>query len=394
MRIEAITVGQLRAFAESEIAKAGPNGWVPITRQRAVAQAANPYAVADDVALLVAYSGDKCVGYLGILPGRLRDATCFHKVNWVSTIFVEPAYRNHGTAVQLLESARFLGYDLIAAEAADSAARLYRACRFRAFGPLVSYRATAPPPDWEPICSFPMRIARRVGVAVGLDSPSLAKRIEGCRARYASFRRAGTFAQLAKLLNGDPDALTYERSNEPFAGNDQPNFDLSPLNIRQPHFYRGPEIADWMLRYKWVLPQAEARDNVRYPFSNTRHSFFFVRLSLFGPSLRPAGEAVLSISRRSETDPGNMKVLDFRLESETSTRAFVGVLLDAASRAEIAAIDFPSELRLGPFAGDGPLVVESRQREYFCVSAKPDGPLASALGDIALSFCDGDTPFV
>ena len=73
IRIEHIPVSELETFAEQAISEAGPGGYVPISMQRAIAHAHNPYAQPDDVALLAAIDGDnEVVGYFGILPILLK----------------------------------------------------------------------------------------------------------------------------------------------------------------------------------------------------------------------------------------------------------------------------------------------------------------------------------
>jgi len=74
IRIEHIKIKDLVTFAEGVIAASSEGQFVPISMQRAVAHAHNPYASKDDVALLVAInSHEEVVGYFGILPLILRE---------------------------------------------------------------------------------------------------------------------------------------------------------------------------------------------------------------------------------------------------------------------------------------------------------------------------------
>ena len=65
IRYTYIKVKDLPALADENITGAAPGKFIPITRHRAAAMAANPYADPDDVGMTVAYKGDELVGYFG-----------------------------------------------------------------------------------------------------------------------------------------------------------------------------------------------------------------------------------------------------------------------------------------------------------------------------------------
>ena len=86
IRIDYIKVGDLPEFAEGIISKSTPGQFVPITLQRAIAHAKNPYADDDDVGLLVAVDEDEeVVGYFGIMPMLLRVNEDTFKTHWFTT---------------------------------------------------------------------------------------------------------------------------------------------------------------------------------------------------------------------------------------------------------------------------------------------------------------------
>jgi len=79
---EHVKVSELIDFAERAIRAAQPGQFVPITRQRALAHAHNPYAGPEDIALLAAIDGDdEVVGYFGILPMRKPCKRLFVSIN-------------------------------------------------------------------------------------------------------------------------------------------------------------------------------------------------------------------------------------------------------------------------------------------------------------------------
>ncbi len=58
---------------------------IPITTHRALAQIRNPRARPEDVALLVAYDGDRICGYIGVLPELIFLKGRTHMVGWLTT---------------------------------------------------------------------------------------------------------------------------------------------------------------------------------------------------------------------------------------------------------------------------------------------------------------------
>ena len=63
-----ILLKDLVPWAEEIVSKAGEGDFVPITLHRAEAMAANPYGAPEDVSMIAAYLGEKCVGYFGVMP--------------------------------------------------------------------------------------------------------------------------------------------------------------------------------------------------------------------------------------------------------------------------------------------------------------------------------------
>lgn len=64
-----IKVGELIAFVSSTFYKNA--NIIPITPQRAISQANNPYAQPEDIALILALDDDeKIMGYIGVIPGK------------------------------------------------------------------------------------------------------------------------------------------------------------------------------------------------------------------------------------------------------------------------------------------------------------------------------------
>ena len=135
IRVAAIQVKNLLSFSESVISQAAPGDFIPITIQRAEAQASNPYAAPEDVALLVAYNGEELVGYFGILPIMLQHRDDTSKVHWFTTWMVNPKLRGAGVGSALMQAALDLDKDFMIV-GSKPARRVCRKFGFFDFEPL------------------------------------------------------------------------------------------------------------------------------------------------------------------------------------------------------------------------------------------------------------------
>ena len=114
IRFEHIKVKDLQEFAERVLGNSRKGQFVPITMQRAIAHANNPYAAKNDVGLLVAIdSDDEVVGYFGILPLLLRNGDECFKANWFTTWSVSSKVRGRGVGAQLMAEALSLKLDYL-----------------------------------------------------------------------------------------------------------------------------------------------------------------------------------------------------------------------------------------------------------------------------------------
>jgi hypothetical protein len=140
LEIQPITVAEIDDFALRTAAERERIGNVPVSRWRARAWQANPCATADDVVLLVAWFGGRCIGYFGLMPGRLQVHGEIETVNWSSTFYVEEEYNHTCAAIVMLQEATRLGRHLFLTGFSPPVGQLYQATGFRPLGPL-SYLA-------------------------------------------------------------------------------------------------------------------------------------------------------------------------------------------------------------------------------------------------------------
>jgi len=87
IRIEILNKIQLKGYIDSP--DFYHSDFVPISKHRAISHINNPRAGDDDILLLLAYEGDKLVGYLGVLPDFIYIDEKPNKIGWLSCIYVE-----------------------------------------------------------------------------------------------------------------------------------------------------------------------------------------------------------------------------------------------------------------------------------------------------------------
>lgn len=103
MEIKTLTPAQLKTFIRTDEFKTMPV--IPISTHRALSHCVNPRVEADDVIMLLAYEGEKMVGYLGVLADRIFNDSGSFKCGWLSCMWVDPNMRGKGIAKQLLATA-------------------------------------------------------------------------------------------------------------------------------------------------------------------------------------------------------------------------------------------------------------------------------------------------
>ena len=112
VRVEAIRVMDLPAFARAAAADPVRYAVLPIPPMRADAQAKNPLARPDDIGLIVGYVGDRCAGFLGLLPGAIEFQGRRHPMSSLTGFYVAPGDRTSGLGTMLPLNAIGLGRDL------------------------------------------------------------------------------------------------------------------------------------------------------------------------------------------------------------------------------------------------------------------------------------------
>jgi GNAT superfamily N-acetyltransferase len=368
-RILPIRVVDLEGFA-GRCEHAATEEVLPLTAHRARAHAANPYAAPDDVGLLVAYERDRCVGYLGLMPGRLRIGERLEKMYWLSTWYVHPQHRNTSLGATLMLRALSLECDLVVTGISLEAERVYRALALREVGPLEYISLTRAKPHRVPLQWPPgtWRLSRL------LTAAGKWRARHKWRARFRSF----------------DDELRIDRWR--YRARPSVSSPITPSGeTGDVAFHRGPEIVNWMLTYPWI-GEHRTRKPSGYFFSDVRDAFRHVLLAVHNAS-DDAYRGFVTLSLSANGGRSTLKVLDHALPLDERDACLTCLALACAERCGIQRVELPKCCRSAAETFGKSWRLQRHRRVYFCHPRSADSPLATALDSLRLNYCDGDTPF-
>lgn len=383
IRVEKVRVKDLYNFASRRYAEWAEGDLIPIGKQRSLACAHNPYADERDIGLLVAYLGGRCAGYLGIMPGLLRVGERFFKVHWLSTWYVPAHLRRTSVAVQLVLSAFGLGYDLMVTGMSREAEKVYRGLGFKEGKPLSYYVLSLRRCN---LLGVALKGLSRIQRMASVEGKLRSEWIDASERLYAPLKRPlyrmlTRKEELAGILwEETPRVAETSGFGEPRPGAAQ--------------FFRGPEIVDWMLAYRWTVDRERVeRADRDYYFAEVRDEFKHIGLKIFSAEGKACrGFLVLSLSRQKRNLV--FKVLDFALANRDDHRRAAALVVKYARQCQADEVELPERLadHLRPRPVARALLVR-KKRVNLGRPKCATSPLAEALGSIEPDYCDGDTAF-
>lgn len=385
IRYEYIKVKDLPALAEENIRGAEPGKFIPITRQRAAAMAANPYADPNDVGMTVAYKGDELVGYFGIMPILLKYGDQTSKVHFFSTWNVSPTVRGMGVGSQLMTESLKLGLDFMIV-GSIYARRVSEKHNFIKIHTLkistIDFKAIW---RFNPITLF-LRALRKAANLLGrkLDIEKTTRRVEGWfhKVYGRQFKRNNyplLVGPFRKKLEG------FEIKQVARVRDEIPN----GIPHKEVHLYRGPQIVNWMLEKPWVvLPGQSDTVNLDFYFSDVRPIFENIVFEIHKQG-EYLGYVVFQFSQIGQAKV--LKVLDVLL-SDTNVVLPLALKLGKEKQADeiIMSTAYAHHVKRNLL---GRLLLVGRERIYQISPRAEDSPLAKHWREIKLDYCDGDMAF-
>jgi len=386
VRIEKINVKDLDKFACNFLRRTQRNCLIPITKHRALAQIHNPSADEKDIGLLVAYIGDQCIGYLGIMPGLLRMGEQFSKIYFLSAWFVPEEFRKTSAGLLLLMEALSMDYDFIAAGMSNTAERIYRSLGFHEIGPLNYYVIELGKGNvWAHAFRLMLSILRKLGVKSSVSDP-----VKGLSGKV--FKPVKKMIYML-LVRGQKKHLgTIRHTEVSYISEDAAKDRKNAAHLAE--FYRGVEVINWMLRYKWVLGRDESDiTHFDYHFSNVRDVFKYIGLEIYLP-VGDTSRGFLVMSLSSHDQNITIKVLDFHFPVPEAEKYLYALTLKYASVYQADRVELPASLAV--YAKGSTLtsiLIHQKKHIYLCRPKSKDSPLAMTMNRLSLSVCDGDLAF-
>ncbi len=389
IRFEHIKVKDLHEFAERVLGASRKGQFVPITMQRAIAHANNPYAAKNDVGLLVAIDSDEeVVGYFGILPLLLRNGEEYFKANWFTTWSVSSKVRGRGVGAQLMAEALSLNLDYLIVGSVH-ARRVCQEYGFWDRSPLTYYWVDMTgmghlnPLVWLRRGYRKLLHWLRIDREVKLKTPFI-DRLD---------RRIGpTLKRIFYTLILGPQNKVLQDIR--FEQVDQIQREPATPSVRpQVELHRGIDAVNWMLKYPWIVETGQSiTEEMDYFFSDARPLYRFIALEVFSREDEYKGFVVYSISQKGQKTI--LRTLDHCFTQPSDQRYMLALSIHFGFQYLADTIEIPSQaaadLRPGFFAK---LLLHKKERIYQCMPKDEHSPLAQAWEEINLKLVDGDMAF-
>ena len=391
IRIERIKVKDIYQFACRIVDRTKQDEVLPITKHLALALAKNPYADEDDPALVVAYVGDRCAGYIGLFPGLLRTGDRYSKVFWGCTLFVAPEFRPIGIGGFLIKNLLSMKIDFVGAWGSEMAENIWRRLGLLGhLGPRDVYVLETKKllmlsidekllwflhnflGDLKYLSGFIHRMIEMIKrVKEQIIYPAL-KRVyyRLLLVRYGRHLKKIYFEEIDEI----PKDVLDRRQYRPVA-----------------EFHRGVEWINWKLRYRMMLNYDEVDVSyANYHFGGLRDLFKYIALNVYSYDRKEyKGFLVLSICiHKSKT---KIKILDFHFHELSDTQYIFLLSLRYAEMYKADYIILPNQLAHHFIEKKMTRIILGLRQHYYVIRPQnEESPLAKSLNEIELSLCDGD----
>ncbi|MCD6402077.1 MAG: GNAT family N-acetyltransferase [Anaerolineales bacterium] len=390
IRIKHIKVRELPQFAESVIKTGKRDQFVPISVQRAIAHAHNPWADSDDIGLLVAVDeGDEIVGYFGILPIALRDGNDIHKVYWFSTWLVSPKVRGKGVGSKLMQEALSLNQDYLIVGSVY-ARRVCHKFGFLERPPLIYYWVDMTGMERMNILVMLRRLYRKGLKLLGRNHKKVVLTSQVTRKidrLLSPFTKSIFYSALNFITRKYIMGIQIEEVSE--LTNSFQGYEHRPMV----ELHRSLETINWMLKYPWVVnPGQSLTENMDYYFSDVRALYKTFGLEIRDSSGQFTGFIVFSVSKIG----GNvvLKVLDYDYRDKRMENILFALAIRYGKKFSADRIEMPMEL-IGELAYRllGRILLHEKRRIYQSSPKSEDSPLARSWEKLTFHLADGDMPF-
>ncbi len=277
IRIEALNKAALSEYIRSDQFKR--SHFVPISTHRAISHLNNPRADEDDILLLLAYSGQILVGYLGILADWIFEPHGIkHKCGWLSCMWIDLSYRGQGISKRLVRDAldhweqRILVTEFtVAAKGLYDKTGAFKDLQIRPG--LRIYRRLDLQKFLPPKRSI---FQRNIAILKTLDA--MGNALLDVRFLWQSTKPLNGVSYFTKL---GPEETTYLNTK-----------------IGESRFKKNSEDLNWIMQYPWILSSEPTTESQRYHFSSVATIFEFKGIRILDKENQIIG--LLMLARRGQ----------------------------------------------------------------------------------------------
>jgi len=322
MSVEPILVRDLLAVAVAAEDRPEEFPVVPISRERAAAQACNPVAVADDVGLLLLRKEGRCIGYLGLLPQQVAAAGALRNVYALTTIFIERKHRGSGGA--MMAAATGLGRDLLGVGGNKLAQRFLLKNGCRALSRYSAMRLTLPGATWVgKVAARGKYVLRALAHPRSLHHTDKAEVL--LRAATNPIRRRIAMAWSHRVA---PAPRRHQLRRVPILA---PTVEVE-REAGTTHVYWDAATLNWMVTHPWFV---EGRPKVggppeRYHFGVYKSLFQYVTEEIFAVTSGRLVGFVVFLAHMRRGQP-TLSVLQYRVPSADDRRLLLARALEVGA---------------------------------------------------------------
>jgi hypothetical protein len=374
VRIVPIRIKDLYSVVAELIDQAAPGTYIPLTKHRAKAIAANPNARPDDVSYFFAYLGEELVGYFGSINVCLQAKGEFYNIYWLTTWNANPKMRGKGVGKK--------DYLL-----SGNAPTRY-VCEKLGWIPIHSLEIAILDfglvGRYNPILLTARALRKIANLSGGrLNITNLQKSSSRFfETMFGGLVRSGVRRRAMKDVGALPSGLKMEAVQQVRMEAHPPNLDVNITRL-----YRGPQVVNWMLKYPWVVPPGESdSEHLDYFFSDTRPDF---EITAHEVTMDGEYQGYLVFQLATLEKRRVMRILDVELQDE---RWVLPLAMSMAEQEGVGKIEmntsFAKDVRDKAY-----YFTRKRIYHYFPHPNRPDSPLAKAYKSLVCSYADGDMGF-
>lgn len=385
IRLKEVRVKDLYDFARDYAAAKDPEDLEVISLHRAHSQANNPHADESDVGLLVAYEGDKCVGYLGLMPGLAEIGDNCEKVYWATGWYVSPKVRGQSVGSLLMKKALLFNKVIILTGMSRDSEW---ACKHLGFQSMEALKYTEIDLRKWDLFGWLIRIVHKLMERSGRGTNFIRKAFEA----YDRFLYSRVKKIQYRLLERKTASGLEEMKYEEVKFFEAPGTEMkSDEKLR---FCRGPEVINWMLTHPWVKGRDKSvGDQTDYYFSNVRDAFRYVAFTIHTKDGKDkVAFSVLSIT--TEQGKTKVKLLDHEGIRQTERRAILALTVKVAESVAADCLEISEDtaacMNIGILEC---FMLRRKERRYVYSVSDEVRETTRWIKAMHRDYCDGDTAF-